>query len=91
MGTMNSGSVRSKYINIKNSGKSTLNIRKIEADCSCAMLKLPKDKLLPGDSVSTLVKYDSLFKKGRQSKLIKIYTNDPSNPISTLYVKAFVK
>jgi hypothetical protein len=91
MGTMNSGSVRSKYITIKNSGKSTLNIRKIETDCSCAMLELPNDKLLPGDSVSTLVKYDSLFKKGKQSKLIKIYTNDPSNPILTLYVKAFVK
>ncbi len=91
MGTMNSGSVRSKYITIKNSGKSTLNIRKIETDCSCAMLELPNNKLLPGDSVSTLVKYDSLFKKGKQSKLIKIYKNDPSNPILTLYVKAFVK
>ena len=68
-----------------------MNIRKIETDCSCAMLELSKNKLLPGDSVSTLVKYDSLFKKGKQSKLIKIYSNDPSNPILTLYVKAFVK
>lgn len=91
MGTMNSGSVRKKLITIKNTGKSNLKIRKIETDCSCTMLKLPTNELLPGESLKTTVKYDSLFKKGKQSKLIKIYTNDPSNPIKVLYVKAFVK
>jgi hypothetical protein len=55
------------------------------------MLKLPTNELLPEESLKTTVKYDSLFKKGKQSKLIKIYTNDPSNPIKVLYVKAFVK
>jgi hypothetical protein len=91
MGTMNSGSVRKKLITIKNTGKSNLKIRKIETDCSCTMLKLPTNELLPEESLKTTVKYDSLFKKGKQSKLIKIYTNDPSNPIKVLYVKAFVK
>ena len=91
MGSMSSGSVRSKKIIIKNTGKSTLNIRKIETDCSCTMLKLPTNKILPGESLVTSVKYDSLFKKGKQSKLIKLYTNDPLNPIATIYVKAIVK
>ena len=91
MGSMSSGSVRSKKIIINNTGKSILNIRKIESDCSCTMLKLPTNKILPGGSLVTSVKYDSLYKKGKQSKLIKIYTNDPLNPIVTLYVKAIVK
>ena len=91
MGTMNSGAVREKSITIKNIGKSNLNIRKIETDCSCTMLKLPTNEILPGESLKTYVKYDSLFKKGKQSKMIKIYTNDPSNPIKVIYVKAFVK
>ena len=91
MGVMNSGSVRTKKIIIKNTGKSILNIRKIETDCSCTMLKLPSNKILPGKSLVTSVKYDSLFKKGKQSKLIKLYTNDPLNPIATIYVKAIVK
>ena len=91
MGVMNSGSVRYKKIIIKNTGKSILNIRKIETDCSCTMLKLPSNKILPGESIVTSVKYDSLFKEGKQSKLIKLYTNDPLNPIATLYVKAIVK
>jgi len=91
MGVMNSGSVRYKKIIIKNTGKSILNIRKIETDCSCTMLKLPSNKILSGESIATSVKYDSLFKKGKQSKLIKLYTNDPLNPIATLYVKAIVK
>jgi hypothetical protein len=55
------------------------------------MLKLPSNKILPGESIVTSVKYDSLFKEGKQSKLIKLYTNDPLNPIATLYVKAIVK
>ena len=91
MGVMNSGSVRYKKIIIKNTGKSILNIIKIETDCSCTMLKLPSNKILPGESIVTSVKYDSLFKEGKQSKLIKLYTNDPLNPIATLYVKAIVK
>ena len=91
MGSMSSGSVRSKKIIIKNTGKSILNIRKIETDCSCTMLKLPTNKILPGESLITSVKYDSLYKKGKQSKLIKLYTNDPLNSIATLYVKAIVK
>lgn len=91
MGSMSSGSVRSKKIIIKNTGKSILNIRKIETDCSCTMLKLPTNKILPGESLVTYVKYDSLYKKGKQSKLIKLYTNDPLNSIATLYVKAIVK
>ena len=91
MGVMNSGSVRYKKIIIKNTGNSILNIRKIETDCSCTMLKLPSNKILPGESIVTSVKYDSLFKEGKQSKLIKLYTNDPLNPIATLYVKAIVK
>ena len=91
MGSMSSGSLRSKKIIIKNTGKSILNIRKIETDCSCTMLKLPTNKILPGESLITSVKYDSLYKKGKQSKLIKLYTNDPLNSIATLYVKAIVK
>lgn len=91
MGSMSSGSVRSKKIIIKNTGKSILNIRKIETDCSCTMLKLPTNKILPGESLITSVKYDSLYKNGKQSKLIKLYTNDPLNSIATLYVKAIVK
>jgi hypothetical protein len=91
MGSMSSGSVRSQKIIINNIGKSILNIRKIESDCSCTMLKLPTNKILPGGSLVTSIKYDSLYKKGKQSKLIKIYTNDPLNPIVTLYVKAIVK
>jgi hypothetical protein len=91
MGTMNSGSVRSKKVTIMNTGKSILKIRKLEADCSCTVLKLPSNEILPGDSIETIVQYDSLFKKGKQSKLIKLYTNDPFNPIATIYVKAIVK
>lgn len=91
MGNMQSGAVRSQKITIQNTGKSVLNIRRIDTDCSCTLLNLPSNNIQPGDSIEAVIKYDSLFKKGKQSKLIKLYSNDPVLPVATLFVKAFVK
>jgi len=91
LGTMNAGSKRAKFVTMSNTGKSPLILRRIDTDCSCTLLNLSKRVLLPGESMETKVSYDSLFKKGKQTKIISIYTNDPNQPIVNLYVKADVK
>ena len=45
MGTMKSGIVRTKTITITNSGKQPLVFKRIETDCSCAILKPTKEIL----------------------------------------------
>lgn len=89
-GTMNSGTVEIEKITISNTGLSVLDIKRVDTDCSCALLQLEKTKLQPGESITVGVKFDSLFKEGTQNKVITIYSNDPKAPVQTLIVKANV-
>jgi hypothetical protein len=90
MGTMKAGSVRSNEVIISNTGKSNLIIQRIDSECSCTALKPSKLQLGPGESIAVPIKFDSLFKSGMQYKTIKIYTNDPVNPIQRITVVANV-
>ena len=90
LGEVKSGAVKTGQLTLTNSGKSTLEILRVEPDCTCALLKdLPKS-LAAGESVTITVKFDSLFRKGSQKKGIKIYTNDPLNPITIVTIAAQV-
>lgn len=89
-GKVQSGAVRSTQISLTNTGKSPLRIKRIDTDCACALLKLDDKTIQPGESKVVVVKFDSLFKEGFQSKIITIYSDDPADPIQTLIVKAEV-
>lgn len=91
LGEIKSGAVRVEPITIKNTGKSPLVIKRIDTDCSCALLQLKQRTIAPNKQVTVNVKFDSLYKEGNQSKVLVLYTNDPSNPITSLTVKATVK
>jgi hypothetical protein len=91
MGTMKSGIVRTKTITITNAGKQPLIFKRIETDCSCAILKPTKKILATDESLEIPVFYDSLFKSGKQFKKITLYSNDPANPIQIITIKADVK
>jgi hypothetical protein len=91
MGNMKSGEIKNLPITISNTGKTPLLIRRIESDCSCALLKLKTRAIAPGESLKVYVKFDALFKEGNQTKIISVYTNDPNMPIQAIQVKAVVK
>ncbi|MGB0851268.1 MAG: DUF1573 domain-containing protein, partial [Bacteroidia bacterium] len=80
-GQMASGGIKQKPVTISNTGKSTLIIKRIESDCSCALLRLNNKRIEPGKSITVQVKFDALFKEGAQTKIITLYTNDPNRPI----------
>ena len=91
MGIMKSGEIKRKSVQFTNSGKSNLIIKRIDKDCSCTILKPSKNVLAPGESMSVSVSFDALFKEGLKTKIVRIYTNDPINPILTFQVKANIK
>lgn len=90
MGEMFSGTIRSKNVVISNTGKSDLKIQRIESDCTCTLLTPRKRILKPGEEIEVTVKYDSIHKEGTQLKRVKLYTNDPINPLTTIFVYATV-
>ncbi len=89
-GKVKSGAVKSTSISITNTGKSPITIKRVDTDCACAFLKLNNKTILPGESKMVVVKFDSLFKEGFQSKVITIYSNDPDAPVQTIIVRAEV-
>lgn len=91
MGEMYSGTIRTKKVTISNKGKSNLKLYRIDSDCTCALVEPSKRIVKPGESMQVEVKYDSIHKKGVQVKRINLYTNDPINPLVTIFVHAAVK
>lgn len=73
-----------------NNGLSTLNIRKLDTNCSCVKALLGKNDLQPGDSTLVNVTFDTYNRRGNQQKAITIYSNDPSSPVQRLTIKGYV-
>jgi hypothetical protein len=90
MGQMKGGAVKTKTIEISNTGKSPLIIYRVESDCSCTLLEEAVRVIQPGEVVTLVIKFDSLYKHGKQSKAVKVYTNDPNMPIVIFTVSAVV-
>lgn len=74
-----------------NNGKSTLNIRKVDSNCSCLKVELTKNDLTPGESAKIKAILSTDGRRGNQQKAITIYSNDPSAPVQRLTVKGYVK
>jgi len=91
MGEISAGSIRTKSIVLKNTGKSDLTIRKIDSDCSCTVVSPSKRVLVPGEEITLEVTFDAVNKSGPQGKVVTVITNDPVNPRQTFVVKSLVK
>ena len=57
-----------------NTGKSPLVISNIKSTCGCTIPKAPKDPIMPGETGSIEVKYDT-NRQGGFSKIITVYSN----------------
>lgn len=91
MGKMKSGQLSKRKLTIANTGKTPLNIRRIDTDCTCAVINNPPSSIAPGKTVELEIQFDALYKQGRQMKGITLFTNDPANPEVLITVKAEVQ
>jgi hypothetical protein len=71
----------------KNTGKSTLEIRKIKSSCGCTVVKPNKRELEPGESSSLSAVFNTGSRKGQQSKVVTVITNDPDHSVERLYLR----
>ena len=90
MGNLKAGQIKTKRITFTNAGKNPLQIYRVDADCACAILEGDLETIPGKSSVEVTVRFDAVFKKGDQNKIITLYTNDPDRPVVTLKVVAFV-
>ena len=75
---------------IKNTGKEPLKIHQVKPTCNCVTYTLDKKIIAPGKSAVLKATFDAKNQKGKQSKLITLVTNSPSNSKIRLYIKGVV-
>lgn len=78
-GSVTQGKIVRYHLGISNSGKDTLHIRKISSTCGCTTGNPEKWWLLPGESTTVQVSFNTFGRSGQQSKTVTIMTNDPEN------------
>jgi rhodanese-related sulfurtransferase len=78
---------------IKNEGDAPLVFtRKPHTSCGCTVAALSKEVLQPGESLKLVATFDSSGFGGRHvRKEIRVYTNDPQNPVTVLAIVGYVR
>jgi len=88
--TIQTGHMAMKEIEIHNTGKNELIIRKILSDASYISVEVEKKQIRPGTKTRLKVIYNSTNIIGKDAKKITIYSNDPDNPVKELPVRAII-
>src|SRR3990167_7446220 len=78
-GTITEGDLVSYIFRFKNTGKSPLIISNASGSCGCTVPRWPKDPIVPGDTGSVSVAFNSQGKFGHQVKTVTVVSNtEPS-------------
>jgi uncharacterized cupredoxin-like copper-binding protein len=85
-GDIKQGETVSHAFVLSNSGGDLLKITNIQASCGCTAATPDKSELAPGESTNLVVKFNSTGRRGKQTKTVRIYSNDPQNPEMVLTI-----
>jgi len=95
--TINLGKIQGSTANnvefkFTNAGKSDLIVRHVRASCGCTAVQqgIQGQPIKPGEASSIKATFNSGSYKGKVTKAIYVYTNDPKNPESVLMLNADV-
>lgn len=90
-GTIQQGESVEHTFRIKNTGKEDLIIRKWKPGCGCTSSQPEKTTLAPGESTESKAIFHSAGQKGTITKSISVVTNDPTEPMVTLFINGEVQ
>ena len=89
-GDIKQGETVSHTFVLSNSGGDLLKITDVKASCGCTAAAPEKNELAPGESTNLVVKFNSTGRQGKQTKTVRIYSNDPLNPEMLLTITSNV-
>ncbi len=76
---------------VKNNGNQPLIFEKAEVSCDCTSAAYPKAPLLPGDTVTVKVTFETRSAIGRQDRVVFLHSNDPASPAKLRFKGIVVK
>lgn len=89
-GNVKAGSDGHRFFTVKNTGDKPLIITEVKPSCGCTTPEWSKDPILPGKEAKIKVGYNTGI-TGNFNKLIEVYSNDPANSRSVIYIKGNVE
>lgn len=80
-----------KEVTIMNMGKSPLQVKAIQSNCTCVTTIIANQNLKAGASATIKLSFNPQDRKGTQQKAVTIYSNDPVNPVQRITLAAYVE
>lgn len=90
-GHIKEGEKPSYNFRIINGGDEPLEIKRVAPDCGCTATSLSKEHILPGEEGEIKAVFDSSNRAGDFQKKIRVITNDPETPTTTLEIRGTVE
>jgi hypothetical protein len=89
--TISSNTIQKKSVTLTNKGRGELMIRKVQGNCACLTLEIPKTTLRPGESVELQITFDPKGRKGIDQRNIYVFSTDPLNSVQMLVLRSRVE
>ncbi len=89
-GEMDQNDSVTHVFSLKNVGDQELEITRTRSTCGCTVAKPSKNLLQPGDISEIKVIFSSGRRRGKQTKKVTVYTNDPNTEKVTLTLSGMV-
>jgi hypothetical protein len=88
---ISSNTLARRTVTLTNKGSETLEIRKIQGNCDCLKIEVPKTSLSQGESMELSLTLDPKGRKGIDQRNIYIFSNDPLNPVQLIVMKCRIE
>lgn len=80
-----------KSFTVTNYGKSNLELRSVQGNCTCIKTESAKKVLKAGESTIIKITFNPEDRSGTQQKAVTIYSNDPQSPVQRVTFTAYVE
>lgn len=88
-GTIKPSSDGIRFFTVTNTGDKPLVLSNVKASCGCTTPDFSTDPIMPGKSAKIKVGYNTTL-NGGFNKMIEVFSNDPANSRSVIYIKGTV-
>ena len=88
-GTIKPGAEGTRFFTVKNTGDKPLILSNVKPACGCTTPEFSQDPIMPGKTAKIKVGYNTAL-QGEFNKMIEVFSNDPVNSRSVIYIKGKV-
>jgi hypothetical protein len=90
LGRITQGHQVDRSISVRNPGKKELEIRSVQANCSCVIAIMEPVRIKAGGEGKLNISFVSQGRSGLQQKAVTLYSNDPRNPVQRVTLTGIV-